>query len=481
MSKNDDVSAKSPRHRHAWQLALLAFSQFIIAVDYNIVYVALPDIGTALHFSAQSLQWVVSAYAVGFGGFLLFGGRAADKLGHRRMFILGLAIFGASSLVGGLTNSAGLLIAARTLQGLGGALLMPATLSLINVTFKEGSARNRALAIWGAAGSGGLAAGAVMGGVLTNWLGWEWVLFVMVPLALGAAVAARRLLAADPPFERGAKGFDVAGALLATASSMLLVFALVQGPETGWLAMPTLIAFGTGALLLAGLVAVERRSRHPLIPLEVLRNKSLLTAMLVILVFQATLGGAYYLFTTYVQGVLHYNALQAGLAFLPLTIISMLSSLKMTPLLLGRWGIRHTLLAGMVVNGIGLTLLTLGMSIGGSLWTVLPGLIVWGIGAGTTFPAMFIAAAAGVKPSEQGIASALASTSQQIGGAIGLAVLIAIATAPLAAGGMASAATTLVAGTHAAGLTAGLATIAGGFLALVIKPAPAEAPQQTDA
>ncbi|HYG84433.1 MAG TPA: MFS transporter [Verrucomicrobiae bacterium] len=466
MKSNKDAVPKNKRK--FLQLALLAFAQFIIAVDYNIMYVALPDIGQALHFTAASLQWIVSAYAIGFGGFLLLGGRAADKLGHRRIFLLGLGLFGVASLVGGFATDGGLLIAARFVQGIGAALLTPATLSLISTTFTEGGERNKALAIWGAAGSGGLAAGAVLGGVLTSWLGWQWVLFVMVPMALAAAIGAIRWLASDVITERSRQGFDALGAILATGGSMSLVFALIQGPEVGWLAFQTLAALLLSALLMTLLVYLERTAKHPLIPLDLFRNKSVLTSIAVILVFQATLGGAYYLLTIFLQTILGYDALQAGVAFLPITLVSMVSSLKITPYLLQKYGMKLTLFMGMLVTGLGLLLLTWGMQLNGTLWLLLPGLIVWGLGSGTTFPTMFIAAASGVKPSEQGVASALASTSQQIGGAIGLALLIAIATAHVPSFDTTTQ-STILAGIHLAGVIAGLLTALGALLAWIIK------------
>ncbi|GAA1698955.1 hypothetical protein GCM10009765_55500 [Fodinicola feengrottensis] len=278
----------APSQRTGPRLALLAFAQFLIALDYNIVYVALPDIGRALTFTPQTLQWVVTAYAVGFGGFLLLGGRAVDRLGARRLFVAGLLLFGAASLVGGFASGTATLVAARAVQGVGAALLSPATLSLINTSFAEGAARNRALAIWGACGSAGLAAGAVLGGVLTNVWGWRSVLFVMAPIALAAALLAPLVLAVDS--RRQAGGFDVLGALLATTGSSLLVFGLVSGPEAGWASVRGAGAMVSGVTLLAAFLLVERRVRDPLAPLALLRNRSLLTAMLVILIFQSSLG-----------------------------------------------------------------------------------------------------------------------------------------------------------------------------------------------
>lgn len=419
-----DTSLAPARPRAGLVIGLLAFAQFIVAVDYNIVYVALPDMGRALDFSDQSLQWVVSAYAVAFGGFLLCAGRVVDRLGARRAFVAGLVVFGLACLAGGLAESPGPLVAARVVQGVGGALLTPATLALISTSFAEGPERTRALSVWGAAGSGGLAAGALLGGVLTDALGWEWTLFVLVPLSLGAAVPAFAVVSADRV--GGARQrFDVPGAVLATAGSVLLVFGLVTGPEAGWLRGG--LALAAGVVLLGAFAVVERRTRDPLVPLRLFRNRALVSAIGVVLLFQSSLGGAYYLFTTYLQDHLGYRPLAAGLAFVPLTLVSMTASLKGTGAAIDRWGVRVTLVVGMVVNGVGIALLGAAMAWDGGIWLLLPGLVVWGIGGGLTFPAMYVAAASGVADEEQGVASALTTTSQQVGGAMGLAVLIALA------------------------------------------------------
>jgi EmrB/QacA subfamily drug resistance transporter len=467
------------QRRTGLMLALLAFAQFIVAVDYNIVFVALPEIGSALGFTAQSLQWVVSAYAVAFGGFLLFGGRMVDRLGARRMFILGLVIFGLSCLLGGFAESPAVLITARAIQGFGAALLTPATLTLINTRFAEGPERNKALALWGACGSGGLAAGALLGGVLTQAWGWEWVLFVLVPLALIAASVAPSALARDerPTGDQG--GFDAIGAILATVGSSLLVLGLVSGPEAGWGSLRGAGSIVAGVVILAIFTLVENKTRSPLVPMRLFGNRSLVTAILIILVFQSALGGSYYIFTNYLQGVLGYDALEAGLAFVPLTIISMGASLKLAGALLGKWGPRATLFTGMFINGVGMIVLAVAMSTGASFWALVPGLIIWGVGGGVTFPAMFVCAASGVAPQEAGIASALASTSQQIGGAAGLALLVAVATAGLS--GDVPAVADVADGLRTAMWIGGAASIIGGLLAFTLKkPGGAPAPEVVD-
>lgn len=461
-------------------LALLSFAQFIVAADYNIVYVALPDIGHALGFNAHSLQWVVSSYAVTFGGLLLFGGRLVDRFDGRKVFIFGAALFGLSCLVGGFAGDPGVLIAARAVQGVGAALLSPATLALVNTRFEEGAARNRALAIWGASGSGGLAAGALLGGVLTNAFGWRAVLFALVPMALVAAIAAPLVL---PPEDRRTErrgSFDVPGAVLVTAGASLLVLGLVSGPQSGWASVRGVGSIVAGLVVLAVFALVENKTASALVPMRLFRNRSLVTAILIILVFQSALGGSYYLFTNYMQNVLGYDALKAGLAFLPLTIVSMGASLKLAGLLIGTRGPRNTLFIGMLINGIGMVALAVAMATHSSFWVLVPGLVIWGVGGGVTFPAMFISAATGVAPQEAGIASALATASQQIGGAAGLALLIAVSTARLSThAGVVNSLSTVTDGIRLAMFVGGGASVLGGLLAFTLRTpgaAPVPAP-----
>lgn len=454
------------------KLVLLAFTQLIVALDYNIVYVALPDLGVALGFTARSVQWVVSTYAIGLGGVLLLGGRLVDRLGPRRIFMLGLALYGLASLAGGLATEAGVLVAARAVQGVGGALLTPATLALIYQGFAEGAERNRALGAWGMAGSAGLAAGSLLGGVLTNYLGWEWVFFVNVPLALGAALAAPRLLPADPPGAARHRRFDLPGALLATVGSTLLVFGLATGPERGRGMAGGAGTLAAGVALLVLLILVEARTRDPLIPPRLLRKRSLATTMAVIAVFQGTLGGGYYVLTSYLQPVLGYSALEAGLTFLPLTLVCMASALKAAPVMLGRWGVRTTLSLGMLGTGAGIAVLVAGTRPGGGFWTLMPGSVVWGFFGGVAFVALFASAGAGMAPMEQGVASALASSAKEVGGAIGLAVFVAVATAGRAGAASASAVDVLD-GLHTAGWAVAAVTVAGGLLALALERTPA--------
>ncbi len=406
-------------------LALLAFAQLIISLDYNIVYVALPDIGRDLGFGAQSLQWVVSAYAVAFGGVLLLGGRACDLFGPRRVFALGCALYAGSSLAGGLAGDPGLLIAARAGQGLGGALLFPATLTLVSASFAAGRERNRAFAVWGTAGGSGMILGSLLGGVLTQAFGWAAVFFVNVPLATAAALLAFPLLMADPAREPGRR-FDLAGALTATIGTTLVVFALVEGPELGW-------ALGAGAAVagfavLGAFAAVERRSRDPLLPLRLLRDRDLGTGVVVTFLYMGTFGTLLYFLTGYFQGVHGYGALATGLAF-GVPMLAIAAGSQTAGRLATRYGTRPTLVASLVVGGAGAALLGLSMTSEASYAALVPALVVLGLGQGAGYTLMFGAAAAGIPAADQGVASGVASTAQQVGGSVGLAVFVAVANA----------------------------------------------------
>lgn len=416
------------RFRHpALALALLAFAQLIISLDYNIVYVALPEIGSQLGFSAQTLQWVISAYAVAFGGFLLLGGRAVDLFGPRPVFVLGLALYAVSSLAGGLATTPILLILARAMQGLGGALLFPATLTLVSTGFTEGRERHRAFAIWGTAGGSGMILGSLLGGVLTDAFGWTSVFLVNVPLAGAAALLA---LALVPRAVAGRAGrrFDLAGALTATVGSTLVVFALVQGPESGWTTPVVLSAAATGLVVLASFVAIEARSTDPLLPLRLLRGRDLSTGTLVTFLYMATFGSLLYFLTVYFQTVLGYDPLRTGLAFLiPMAAIVVGAQLA------GRFatwrGTRTTMIASLVIGGLGTAIVGASLTVHGSYLALLPGLVVLGVGQGAGYTLMFGAATSGTPSHQQGIASGVASTAQQVGGAVGLALLVAVANA----------------------------------------------------
>ncbi len=406
-------------------LALLALAQLIFALDLNIVFVALPDIGAELGFTSQTQQWVVSAYVVPAGGFLLLGGRAADLLGRRRVFVLALAVYAVSSLAGGLATSPAVIIVARAAQGIGGALLLPSTLSLLNNLFEEGPRRNRALAVWGGAGASGLTVGALLGGVLTESFGWPAVFFVNVPLAGIVALAALAVIPADPRgHER--RRFDLPGALTVTAGATLLVFVLVQGPEVGWTSTVVVVAAVLAVLLLAAFAIIEKRSADPLMPLRLLRNRSLVVAVTVTAVFMGTFGALPYFLTVLLQTVHGFSALQAGLAFL-VPSLAIASGTQIGERMATKLGTRATLITGFSIGIVGTVGLAFGFAADRPFLAAVPGLVVSGVGQGIVWTAMWIAAASGVAPREQGVASGLASTALNLGNAVGLAVLIAVA------------------------------------------------------
>ncbi|MER7282812.1 MFS transporter [Dactylosporangium sp. NPDC000244] len=416
----------APRRRGGLLLALLGLAQLITSIDYNIVYVALPRIGADLGFSAQNLQWVVSAYAVAFGGFLLLGGRAADLLGRRRVFVAGLALYAIASLAGGLAGHAGLLVAARAVQGLGGALLFPATLALVATSFEEGRERNRAFSVWAAAGAGGMVLGSLLGGVLTEAFGWAAVFYVNVPLAAAAVAGAVLLLPADGP--RAAGRFDVAGALTATAGVTLIVFTLVQGPVLGWASPPLLAAAAGGVVLLAAFLAIESRSGSPLMPLRLFANRNLSTGVVLTLLFMATFGTLLYFLTVHFQRVLGYSALQTGLAYVIPMAAGAAGSLAGGRLAL-RFGNRATLVTSLLVGSVATLALGLGIGAGGSYLALLPSMVVLNLAQGVIYTTMFAAATTGTALFDQGIASGIVSTGQQVGSAVGLAALVAVANA----------------------------------------------------
>lgn len=428
-----DSLAASPRDRLGIALALLALSQFIIALDLNIVFVALPEIGEGLGFSDQTRQWVVSAYAVFSGGFLLLGGRAADVFGRRRMFLTGLGLYGVASFAGGLATSPVAIVIARSVQGLGGAVLFPATLSLINTLFAHGPARNRALAVWGGAGASGLCAGALLGGVLTESLGWRWVFFVNVPLALAVAAAGIFVIPRDPT-RSGRRRFDLPGALTATAGSTLLVYALVQAPESGWTAPSIIGAFVLAAIGLAAFVAIEAKGHDPLMPLHLVGNRQLVTGMATTFVFMGTFGAMPYFFTVLFQSVYGYSALRTGFAFLVPALATAFGT-QVGERMTTRFGSRPTVLGGFAVGVGGTLALATVFDVGAGYLAALPWLIVWGVGQGIAWTAMWVLAGEGVVGDEQGIASGMASMTQNLGNAVGLALLIAVANATVAGPG----------------------------------------------
>jgi EmrB/QacA subfamily drug resistance transporter len=413
--------------RSKWlALALLAAAQFVVVLDASIVNVALPSIGRALNFSQDNLSWVVNAYTLFFGGFLLLGGRLADRLGRRRMFIAGMVLFALASLAGGLAQSELWLIIARSVQGLGAALVSPAALSIVTTTFTEGAERNKALGVWGAvAGSGG-AAGVLLGGVLTKFAGWEWVLFVNTPIGLAAAFLAPRLLLESR--DHRSKHFDVAGAVTVTAGLALLVYSLVDANQAGWGSARTIGLGAVAVALLAAFVLIERRSREPLVPFSIFRLQTLRGSNIVALLIGMSLFSMFFFISLYMQQILGYDALKAGLAYLPLAV-SIIISAGVASQAVTRIGFKPTLITGLVLITAGLLWFSQ-VSAGGSyLGDVLFPSLLAAVGLGFAFVSVTIGAVSGTTDENAGLASGLINTSQQVGGALGLAILAAVANA----------------------------------------------------
>jgi EmrB/QacA subfamily drug resistance transporter len=453
-----------------WQaLALVCVAFFMTVLDVSIVNVALPSIARHLHFSSTGLQWVITAYAITFGGFLLLGGRAGDILGRKRMFLIGVVLFSAASLVCGLSSSAGVLVAARAVQGLGAAVVSPATLSIITTTFDEGAERNKALGIWGAMGGSGAAAGVLFGGILTKYLGWEWIFFVNVPVgALVLALAPGIVRESRAPGER--QGFDVVGASTVTGGIALLVYAISKAPVDGWGSTKTVLLIIAAAVVLAFFLIWETRVPSPIMPLSIFRIRTLAGANIVGLLLGASIFADFFLLTLYVQNVLHYSALKTGITFLATAgttvIVAALSQWLTTQI-----GPRPVMAAGLALNTGGLIWYTQIPVHGTFAHDLLGGYVLFGFGLALAFIPVSIAALAGVGPRDAGLASGLLNTSQQVGGAIGVAIASSIAISHanhlLSIGRSPAAALTsgyalafwVIAGISAAGIVAALALI----------------------
>ncbi|MEO6857912.1 MAG: MFS transporter [Solirubrobacteraceae bacterium] len=414
----------TPRARNI-ALALLAMTQFVIVIDASIVNVALPSIGRALSFSRTDLSWVVNAYTLTFGGFLLLGGRLADLMGRRRMFIIGLILFSLASLGGGLAQSEGWLIVARGVQGLGGAIVSPAALSIITTTFAEGTERNRALGVWGAVAGAGGAAGVLLGGVLTSGLSWRWVLFVNVPIGVICAFLAPRLLP-ESRNEGDGRSFDILGAVTVTAGLVLLVYALVDTANVGWGSAATLLKLAGAVVLLVAFVITERRQTQPLVRFSILRLRTLRAANIVGLLTGMSLFSMFYFISLYLQDVLHDSALTAGISYLPLAVLIIVSA-GVASQLVNRFGYKPILIIGQLFIAGGLLWFAALSASGSFAGDVLGPSMLAAVGLGLSFVPVTIAALTGTAPNEAGLASGLINTSQQVGGALGLAILATIA------------------------------------------------------
>ena len=415
----------APSHARRWLvLVVVCIAQFMVVLDGTVVNVALPSIQSDLGFSASSLQWVVNAYTLAFGGFLLLGGRAADFIGRRRLFVAGVIVFTGASLANGLASSSEWLIVFRALQGLGGAMVSPAALSIVTTTFREGAERAKALAVWAAIAVGGAAVGLLAGGLLTEYLSWEWIFFVNVPIGIAAVLLAfRHVPESKAP---GTRGVDVAGAVSVTAGLTLLVYAIVKTQAYGWLSAETL-ALGLASLaLLAAFVVIELRSKAPLVRLGIFRQRALTGANLAMLVVAGGMFAVFYFASIYLQQTLGFTPVQTGLAFLPLTAGIILFS-GVAQQIVAKVGVREVAIVGMGVAALGLLLLSRAPVDGTYVADVLPGLLVMSAGLGLTFVPMTLIATNNVSDADAGLASGIFNSSQQIGGALGLAILSTVA------------------------------------------------------
>ena len=415
----------SPQSERKWlALILLCAVQFMVVLDVSIVNVALPTIQKALNFSDANLQWVVSAYTLTFGGFLMLGSRVADLLGRKRLFMAGLVLFSGASLACGLSNSDTQLIAFRAIQGLGAAIIAPASLALLTTTFAEGEERNKALGIWGAIAGAGGAVGVLLGGILTDKVGWEWIFFLNVPIGL-AVIAGGLQVLHESKVEMESASLDVLGAITVTAGLTALVYGLVSTDTHSWTSSLVLGSLALSAILLGIFVAIERRAKAPVLPFSIFRNRSLTGANIVGLLLGASIFSMFFLLSLYMQQVLGYSALKAGLAYLLVAGVIIVAA-GASQALVTRVGVRTVLIAGMVLTVAGLLWFSQ-VSVGGSYQVdLVPGFILAGLGLGFSFVPVQIASLVGVSNDEAGIASGLINTSQQVGGALGVAILSTI-------------------------------------------------------
>jgi EmrB/QacA subfamily drug resistance transporter len=470
--------------RSRWlALIVLCLGSLMIVLDTTIVNVALPSIRSDLHFSPTSLAWVVNAYLLTFGGFLLLGGRLGDLFGHRRLFIGGIALFTVASLCCGLSQSQNVLIAARAVQGLGGAVASAVSLSLMMNLFTEPADRAKAMGVFGFVASGGGSMGVLLGGILTGSLDWHWIFLVNIPIGIAVVLLSLRLLP-DSRAESAGKRLDVGGAVLVTAALMLAVYAIVNGNQDGWLSGKTLGMLAGAAALAACFLAVESRIAEPLVPLGLFRLRNVSVANIVGVLWAGAMFAWFFLSALYLQLVLHYSPLKVGLAFLPANLIMGTLSIGVSARLVMRFGIKRPLGAGLVIASLGLALFARAPVGGSFLVDVLPAMLLLGIGAGIAFNPVLLAAMSDVSPEESGLASGIVNTSFMMGGALGLAILASLAASrhdSLRSAGHGELAS-LVGGYHAAFLVGALFAVAGAALGTTLlrtssaqEPAPAEA------
>ena len=427
MSTPASIARPASRVNEGAVLAVVVIAQFMVILDATIVNVALPTIKLDVGFSEQSLSWVLNAYTLIFGGFLLLGGRAADRLGRRRVLMAGIALFSGASLLCGISQSEGTLLVARGLQGLGGAMVSPAALSIIITTFAEGPARNRALAVWGAVAGAGGAIGLLLGGVIVQLLSWRWIFFVNVPIGAVVLALAPRIVPESRSQSVSSGGYDIEGAVAATLGTISLVFTLIKADSWGWTSGRTLAGFAIAAALIVAFVSIERRHRDPLVPLRIFSNRSLAASDATFLLVAAALFGMFFFCTLYLQQVLGFSALKTGVAYLPLSV-TLIGASALASRLVDRFTPKPVLVTGLLVTTAGFVLLTRVTGHDDYASHVLPAMIVLGPGLGLSFVPVTIAATNGVASGDSGLASGLLNTTQQVGGSLGLAILSSVST-----------------------------------------------------
>ena len=469
----------SPDSRRWLALAVIVTAQFMVVLDVAIVNVALPSIKTDLHFTQESLQWVITAYSILFGGALLLGGRLADLLGRRRLFMAGLVVFTVSSLLDGLAWSEGSLIAFRSLQGLGAALLSPAALSILTTTFREGRERNLALGIWGAASGSGGAAGVLLGGALTSALSWSWIFYINVPVGV-AVLAVTPWLLRESRADLEHRHFDLPGAASITSGLMVLVYAMTRATQHGWGTTETIGLLAASAALVLAFVGIEMRSKAPLLPMRMFRLRTLTGSNVAGLLLGGAVFSQFFLLTLYMQQVLHYSALKTGVAYIVLTLAIIVFSTVSQALAL-RLGVRRVLPVGMAMAAAGLVLYARLPVHGLYFWDLFPAFLLSGVGLALAFVPMTIGALTGVPEADAGIASGLINTTQQIGGAIGVAAATTIATSYTSHYVNSHTGATALGGpalTHGFGIAfyalAGVAALAAVLSAIIVESKPAE-------
>ncbi len=453
-----------------YALIVLCLGVLMIVLDSTIVNVALPSISTDLHFTETALVWVVNAYLLTFGGCLLLGGRLGDLYGQRRMFLAGLVVFTLASLACGLAQSQTMLIAARAVQGFGGAIVSAVSLSLIMNLFTEPGERARAMGVYGFVCAGGGSIGVLLGGLLTSTLSWHWIFLVNLPIGIAVYAMCVALL---PRLRApaGAARLDVAGAITVTASLMLAVYGIVGGNEAGWLSTQTVVLIGAAVVLLALFVAIEARVAHPLMPLTLFAARNVALANVIGVLWAAAMFAWFFLSALYMQRVLGYGPLQVGLAFLPANLIMAAFSLGLSARIVMRFGIRGPIAAGLLIAACGLALFSRAPADGSFVWHVLPGMTLLGIGAGVAFNPVLLAAMSDVDPADSGLASGIVNTAFMMGGALGLAVLASLAAArtDALAAAHASPLDALNGGYHAAFAVGAAFAAAAGLLGLALR------------